>query len=114
MSERCLTRINQSGGGGQRHDGGFSPLGTALPRNLREQDRQAIVRTVNLDGTDVLGNGAVADFWLGCWGKRPYSLVSEQIRNSLVLWARRQCWLSTIALALGLRELARSLQSGQF
>ena len=79
-------------------------LGTVLPRNMREQDRQAIVRTANLDGTEVLH--ATARPRTSGWGvgvNVPYSLISEQIRRSLLLWVAAAVLAITIALALGLR-----------
>ncbi len=79
-------------------------LGKALPRNMGEQGRQAIVRTTNLDGNDVLH--ATARSRISGWGvgvNVPYSLISEQILASLSLWGAVAMLAITIALASGLR-----------
>ncbi len=88
-------------------------LGTALPRNMREQDRQIVVRTTNLDGTVVLH--AASRLQISGWGvglNVPYSLINEQIRSSLLLWGAVAVLAITIALALGLffaRQITTSL-----
>ncbi|HET7912673.1 MAG TPA: sensor histidine kinase, partial [Pseudolabrys sp.] len=79
-------------------------LGSPLPKNMREQERQAIVRTTNLEGIDVLH--ATARSRISDWGvgvNVPYSLIAEQMRQSLLLWGTAAALAITIALALGLR-----------
>jgi two-component sensor histidine kinase len=88
-------------------------LGTSVPANMREQDRQSTVRTTNLDGTDVLH--ATARSRISGWGvgvNLPYALISEQIRNSLLLWGAVAVLAVTVALTLGLtfaRQITTSL-----
>ena len=88
-------------------------LGTALPQNLRERGRRAAVRTVNLDGVDVLH--ATTQSQISGWGvgvNVPYSLINEQIRHSLLLWGAAAGTALTIALALALffaRQITTSL-----
>jgi len=56
-------------------------VGTQLPQNMREHDQRAVVRTANVDGTDVLH--ATARSQLSGWGvgvNIPYSLVTTQLR----------------------------------
>jgi hypothetical protein len=74
-------------------------LGMPLPQNMREQAEPTVVRTSNLDGADVLHATALAQ--VSGWGigvSVPYSLVSQQMRNSLLLWS---------AAAVLCRSLAR-------
>jgi len=86
-------------------------VGTPLPEHLREQ--RAVVRTTNLDGTDVLH--ATARSRVSGWGvgvNVPYSLISEQMRNSLVLWGAAAVFAIAIALSLGMffgRQITTSL-----
>jgi PAS domain S-box-containing protein len=88
-------------------------LGTNLPQNMREQSHQAIVRTTNLDGTDVLH--ATARSNISRWGvgvNVPYSLIGQQMRNLLLLWGAGAVLAITIALAFGLffaRQITTSL-----
>jgi two-component sensor histidine kinase len=88
-------------------------LGKPLPQNMREGDQRAIVRTTNLDGTDVLH--ATARSQVSGWGvgvNVPYSLIVGQIRNSLLLWGAAAILAFSIALTLGLffaRQIATSL-----
>jgi two-component sensor histidine kinase len=88
-------------------------LGKPLPPNMRERSQRAIVRTANLDGSDVLH--ATARSQVSGWGvgvNVPYSLITEQMRNSLLLWGAAAVLAITIALALGLffaRQITTSL-----
>lgn len=71
-------------------------IGTLLPRNLRQH--AGLVRTTNLDGTDVFH--ATATSKMSGWGigvNFPYALISAQIRHSLLLWAA--CAAVAIAVA---------------
>ena len=88
-------------------------VGTPLPQNMREHAQRAVVRTGNLDGTDVLH--ATAHSQVSSWGvgvNIPYSLVTEQMRNSLSLWGAAAALAITIALASGVffaRQITISL-----
>jgi PAS domain S-box-containing protein len=90
-------------------------IGRPLPEDMREHDQRAFVRTTNLDGTDVLH--ATARSRLSGWGvgvNVPYSLVAQQMRNSLLLWGVAAILAITIALALGLffaRPITTSLSA---
>jgi PAS domain S-box-containing protein len=77
-------------------------LGTPLPQNMRERAQRAVVRTVNLDAVDV--SHAAAHSQISGWGvgvNIPYSLVTEQMRNSLLLWGAAAVLAITIAFAVG-------------
>ncbi len=79
-------------------------VGTPVPQNMREHEQRTIVRTTNLDGADVLhatGRSLVSGWGVGI--NVPYSLISQQMRNSLLLWGAVAVLAITIALALGLR-----------
>jgi PAS domain S-box-containing protein len=88
-------------------------VGKALPQNMREQDSRAIVRTLNLDGVDVLH--ATARSKVSGWGvgvNIPYSIITAQIRNSLMLWAAAAILALATALLFGLffaRQITTSL-----
>jgi PAS domain S-box-containing protein len=90
-------------------------VGTPLPRNMRGYDKRGVVRTTNLDGADVLH--ATAHSHLSDWGvgvNIPYSLVTAQMRNSLLLWGAAGLLAITIALVSGLffaRQITRPLSS---
>jgi PAS domain S-box-containing protein len=78
-------------------------VGTPLPENMREHAQRGIVRTRNLDGTDVLH--ATARSIVSGWGvgmNIPYSLITEQMRNSLLLWATAAVFAIGISMAFGL------------
>jgi PAS domain S-box-containing protein len=87
--------------------------GTPLPENMREHNQRDVVRTRNLDGTDVLH--ATVRSRVSGWGigvNVPYSLITVQMRNSLLLWSAAAVLAITIALALGLffaRQITTSL-----
>lgn len=77
--------------------------GTPLPQNMRGHDQRAVVRITNLDGTDVLH--ATAHSQVSGWGvgvNIPYSLVTAQMRNSLLLWGTAGLLAITIAFVSGL------------
>ena len=88
-------------------------VGTPVPQNMREHTQRAIIRTTNLDGIDVLH--ATARSRISGWGigvNFPYSLIAEQMRNSLLLWAAAAVLAIMIALALGVlfaRQITTSL-----
>jgi PAS domain S-box-containing protein len=88
-------------------------LGMPLPQNMREQAEPTVVRTSNLDGADVLHATALAQ--VSGWGigvSVPYSLVSQQMRNSLLLWSAAAVLAITIALVSGMffaRQITTSL-----
>jgi PAS domain S-box-containing protein len=73
------------------------------------------VRTTNLDGVDVLH--ATVRSQLSGWGvgvNVPYSMVTEQMRHSLLLWGVAAILAITIALVLGLlfaRPITTSLSA---
>jgi hypothetical protein len=77
-------------------------VGKRLPQNLREHAQRAVVRTANLDGADVLHATTLSE--LSGWGigvNIPYSLLTNQLRNSLLMWSAAAVLAITIALALG-------------
>ena len=77
-------------------------VGTSLPQNMRELAQPAILRTTNLDGTDVLH--ATARSRVSGWGvgvNVAYSLITEPMRNSMLLWGAGGLLAITIALVLG-------------
>src|SRR5215212_2211395 len=88
-------------------------LGKPLPPNMRERSQRNVIRTTNLDGSDVLH--ATARSHVSGWGvgvNIPYSLITVQSRNSLLLWGAAAVLAITIALALGLffaRQITTSL-----
>jgi PAS domain S-box-containing protein len=88
-------------------------VGKPLPLNMREQDQRAVVRTTNLDGVDVLH--ATARSHLSGWGvgvNVPYSMVTEQMRHSLLLWGGGGLLAIMIALFVGVffaRQVTTSL-----
>ena len=62
-------------------------VGTPLPQNMREKTQASVSRTTNLDGQDVMHAAVLSQ--VSGWGvgvNIPYSLVSNQIRTSLLLW----------------------------
>jgi hypothetical protein len=78
-------------------------IGTPLPENMWERNQRGVARTTNLDGTDVLH--ATARSRVSGWGvgvNVPYSVITEQMRNSLLLWSAAAVLAITIALGLGL------------
>jgi PAS domain S-box-containing protein len=87
-------------------------VSTPLPESMRELHRD-VVRTINLDGTDVLH--ATARSRIAGWGvgvNVPYSLITGQMRNSLLLWGTATVVALASALALGLffaRQITTSL-----
>jgi PAS domain S-box-containing protein len=90
-------------------------VGKRLPQNMREKDQRTVVRTTNLDGIDVLH--ATARSQLSDWGigvNVPYSVITQQMRNSLLLWGVAAILAITIALVLGLffaRPITTSLSA---
>lgn len=83
-------------------------LGTKLPQNMREQGQEAVVRTTNLDGTDVLY--ATTRSEISGWGvgvNIPFTLISEQIRSSLLLWGAAAILALVTASILSLRIARR-------
>jgi two-component sensor histidine kinase len=88
-------------------------LGKALPDNMREQNGQAVSRTKNLDNADVLH--AAARSRISGWGvgvNVPYSLITAQVRSSLLLWGATAVLAMAIASGLGLllaRRITASL-----
>jgi PAS domain S-box-containing protein len=88
-------------------------VGKGLPQNMREHGQSAVVRTTNLDGVDVLH--ATARSQLSGWGvgvNVPYSLVTEQMRKSLLLWCVAGLLAIMIALVAGVffaRQITTSL-----
>lgn len=88
-------------------------LGTRLPHNMREHAQPAIVRTTNLDGTDVLH--ATARSQVSGWGvgvNIAHALVTEPMRNSMLLWGAVGLLAITIALLSGTffaRQITTSL-----
>jgi PAS domain S-box-containing protein len=77
-------------------------VGERVPQNMREHDKRAVVRTTNLDGVDVLH--ATARSQLSGWGvgvNVPYSMVTEQMRHSLLLWAGAGLFAIMVALVAG-------------
>jgi PAS domain S-box-containing protein len=83
--------------------------GTTLPAPMREHDQRTIVRTTNLEGTDVLH--ATARSRLSGWGvgvSVSYASISEQLRRSFLLWTAAAVAAIALALALGLM-LARQI-----
>lgn len=88
-------------------------VGATVPQNLRGQDQVAVIRTTNLDGNDVLH--ATARSLISGWNVAvnvPYSLVGEQTRHLLLLWALAAVIAIIIALGFGLlfaRRIAGSL-----
>ena len=77
-------------------------VGKPLPRDMREHDQRTVVRTANLDGTDVFH--ATARSLISGWGvgvNVPYSMVSEQLRHSLLIWLAGAVLAITIALVAG-------------
>jgi len=87
--------------------------GTTLPPGMREHEERAMVRTANLDGTDVLH--ATSRSELAGWGigvNVPYASISEQMRQSLLVWAAAAMSAVALALTLGLivaRQITTSL-----
>ncbi len=90
-------------------------LGKPLPHNMRERGPREVIRTTNLDGVDVLH--ATARSVVSGWGvgvNIPYSLITLQIRNSLLLWGAVAVLAVAIALLLGLlfaRQITTSLSA---
>jgi PAS domain S-box-containing protein len=88
-------------------------VGKPLPQNMREQAQPAIIRTTNLDGSDVLH--ATAHSPMAGWGvglNVPYALVTAPIRHSLLLWGAAALLAITIALLAGIffaRQITTSL-----
>ncbi|MGB9078783.1 MAG: ATP-binding protein [Terracidiphilus sp.] len=88
-------------------------VGKHVPKNMREQDQRAVVRTTNLDGVDVLH--ATARSQLSGWGvgvNVPYSMVTEQMRHSLLLWAGAGLFAIIVAFVAALffaRKVTTSL-----
>lgn len=86
-------------------------VGEQVPENLREHGRRTVVRTANLDGTDVLHattRSRISDWSVGV--NVPYAVISGPMRRSLLLWGAAAALAITIALALGLR-FARQITS---
>ncbi len=81
---------------------------------MREQAQRAVLRTTNLDSADVLH--ATARSQVSGWGvgiNIPYSLVTQQMRNTLLLWGVAAILAIATALALGLlfaRPITSSLE----
>ena len=94
-----------------RNDSRF--VGTQLPQNMRERPQRVVSRTANLDGTDVWRATAVSQ--VSGWGvgvNIPYSLVTEQMRTSLLLWGAAALIAISIAFVSGLffaRQITTSL-----
>jgi hypothetical protein len=88
-------------------------LGKALPHGMRERSRPAVARTTNLDNADVLH--AAARSRMSGWGvgvNVPYSLITAQLRNSLLLWGAAAILAMAVAAGLGLllaRRITASL-----
>jgi PAS domain S-box-containing protein len=88
-------------------------VGRPEPEHMREKDREAVVRTTNLDGQDVLHatrRSAVSSWGIGV--NIPYRVISEDLRSSLLLWGA--AGVVAIAIALGLswfiaRQITASL-----
>lgn len=91
-------------------------IGTLLPQNMRERTNQpTVVRTNNLDGLDVLH--ATVRSQVSGWGvgvNVSYSLITEQMRNSLFLWIATGLIAITIAILSGAffaRQITSSLSA---
>jgi PAS domain S-box-containing protein len=90
-------------------------VGTTLPARMREHDQRTIVRTTNLEGTDVLH--ATARSQLSGWGvgvNVPYRAISEQLRQSVLLWTAAAVAAIALASAFGLlfaRPITSSLSA---
>ena len=79
-------------------------VGKVLPQGMREHNEASVVRTQNMDGLDVLH--ATTRSQVSGWGvgvNVPFSMVSGEIRNLLLLW-----------VAVGLVAVAVALLSGVF
>jgi PAS domain-containing protein len=90
-------------------------VGKLLPPELRERNQLTVVRTNNLDGADVLH--ATARSLVSGWGvgvNVSYPLITEQMRNSLLLWGVAGLLAITIALLSGAffaRQVTSSLSA---
>jgi signal transduction histidine kinase len=88
-------------------------VGANLPHNMREQGQPVVSRTTNLDGDDVWH--ATTRSKVSGWGvgvNIPYSLVTTQMRTSLLLWSATGLIAITIASVSGAffaRQITRSL-----
>jgi two-component sensor histidine kinase len=88
-------------------------VGMPVPQNLREHGQRAIVRTTNFDGADVLH--ATARSQVSGWGigvNVPHSLITEQMRTSMLLSGGAAVLAITIALGFGFhfaRQITTSL-----
>lgn len=88
-------------------------LGKLVPQNLRVHRQRAVVRTNNLDEEDVLHatmTSRISGWEVGL--NVPYSLITEPMRSSLLLWGAAGALAITIALALGMyfaRQITASL-----
>jgi signal transduction histidine kinase len=88
-------------------------VGKPVPPNMREQAAPGVVRTVNLDGADVLH--ATAHSRMGGWGvgvNIPYGVVTQQMRSSLMWWGGAAILAIAIALFSGAffaRQITQSL-----
>ena len=77
-------------------------LGTSLPAHLREQSPRALVRTTNLDGTDVLHVTRRSE--ISGWGfgvNVSYAQISQQLRTSLLISAAATVLAVMLAIGLG-------------
>ena len=78
-------------------------VGTTVPAQMLLPDQRAVFRTTNLDGIDVLQ--AVARSRLASWAVAvnvPYSLIVQDWRTSMFLWAAVTVLSIALALMLGL------------
>src|SRR6185437_14311580 len=88
-------------------------VGSSVPNNMREYNERRIIRTINLDGPNVLH--ATVRSEVSGWGigvNVPYSLITQQIRQSLLIWGAAAILAIAIALALGslfARQITKSL-----
>jgi PAS domain S-box-containing protein len=88
-------------------------VGTPLPENMRERNQRAVVRTTNLEGSDVLH--ATARSRVSGWGvgvNVPYSSISKQMRKGMLVWGAAAVLAIAIAVSLGMffaRQITTSL-----
>ena len=92
-----------------------SPLyvGKPLPNSLHNYGGRGVIRTANLNDSDVLH--ATARSHVSGWGvgvSVPYSLITETMRNALLIWVAAAVLAITLSLVCGLfiaRQISESL-----
>src|SRR6266540_4324133 len=88
-------------------------VGMPVPAQMRGYSQQAVFRTSNIDGVDVLH--AIARSRIADWTAAvnvPYSIIAQDWRTSLLLWALAIVLAIALALIVGLlvaRQISRPL-----